>query len=1464
MKLQHRLTQLARSPIGLALALLCILAMFGSQLVPMAAFARNTTALSQATTSASTPNPIQVENSKPGTPGWNDFSSELVSDLISGYGSKISVTHGESINFFVTTTTASVSIDIFRTGWYGGVGARKITSLGSFPGVHQPMPTPDPKLGIVVCNWTKTTTLTIPSDWVTGVYLAKLTAANGKQSFIFFVVRNDGGHEGLVFQTSVTTYQAYNTWGGTSLYNNNTDGKIYPYPHAMKVSFDRPFNPGDSNGAGHYFFYEYKFVRWMESQGYDVTYTTNVDTDTNVNPLTNHKAFLSVGHDEYWSKGMRDNVQNAISAGVNVAFFSANSVYWQIRFEANAAGVANRVEVGYKDFATDPTVPGPGPDPMWHKNDAIVTTYWRDSTVNLPENGLLGVMYEEQVDQSYPFVVQNASSWVYAGTGFVNGSSVPGIVGYEYDKVYNNGATPPGLVILGNSPVVACCGLGNSHANATLYTAPSGARVFAAGTIEWSWGLDNSQGNTSANAGIQKTTANILNNFTSGSLPGVSLSPDTLSFGNQNVNATSAAQTLTLTNNSTTALTINSIALTGTNTGDFSQTSNCPQSSGTLAGGAYCTITVTFTPTANGARTASVTVTDNAPNSPQSAGLSGTGVTPVSGISLSPTSLSFGNQSLNSASAPQAVTLTNTGTGPLTVSSIALSGTNAADFSQTNDCPQNANTLAPNAFCTIKVTFAPTANGARAASVTITDNATGSPHSSALSGTGVTPAVYFNDGFESGNFSQWNLPSSDSNGTRSAQSGVVNTGSRAAAFTNTSGQYGYVYTALPTAQAQTFTRFYFRVAKSTTQGTMLALTRNASGTNVWEVDYNANRHGLDIYFWNGARTLFGVYTSQNVISPDTWYSLELQINETSTGHAQVWLNGTSIGTVDDDLSMAQPYARLMLFDSAAGSIYFDDVIVSNSYNGLVLTAPGAALNPTSLNFGSQDVSSTSAAQTLKLTNTGNSALHISSIALNGTNTGDFTQSNDCPQGSNTLAPGAACTITVTFAPTANGSRAASVVVTDDAPNSPQSASLSGTGTTPVARVSLSPANLDFGSQNVNSTSTARTIKVTDSGGAPLTISAIALTGTNAGDFNQTNNCPQSPSTLAPGASCTITVTFTPTANGSRSASITVTDNAADSPQNAALVGTGITAAPAASLSPASLSFGNQNVNSTSGAQTIKLTNTGTAPLTIGSVALSGANTGDFNQTNNCPQSPNTLAVNAACTITVTFTPTTNGSRSASVTIGDNAADSPQSAALTGTGITSQVYFQDGFEGGDLSHWNLSGSGNRTVETSVVNSGSHAVAFTNTAGQDAYLSTTLVGGGQVHTFTRLSFRVAAQTGGTVLMIGRNANGNNVWEVDYNANRHGLDIYFWNGARTLFAVYSSQNAISSDTWYSLELELNATSTGHAQVWLNGTSIGTVDDDLSMAQYYDRLMLYDSAVGSIYFDDVIVSNAYNGPIN
>src|SRR5207248_534077 len=259
----------------------------------------------------------------------------------------------------------------------------------------------------------------------------------------------------------------------------------------------------------------------------------------------------------------------------------------------------------------------------------------------------------------------------------------------------------------------------------------------------------------------------------------------------------------------------------------------------------------------------------------------------------------------------------------------------------------------------INVTFAPTAGGSRSASVTITDNAAGSPQSVALSGSGVALGTYFSDGFESGNFSQWTVPAFS--GQATVQSTVVNSGTHAASFTNASGQYLYLYANLASgAQTQTYTRFYFRFA-SLSGSTPIAYGRDINGSTLWEVDYDAAHQGLDIYFWNGARTRYDIYSQNNILSANTWYSIEVQANETSTGHGEAWLNGTSIGSVNGDLSVTAGYARLFLYDEAVGTAYYDDVKVSNSYNGPLNSTPAVSLSPTSLIFGNQNVNSTSTA-----------------------------------------------------------------------------------------------------------------------------------------------------------------------------------------------------------------------------------------------------------------------------------------------------------------------------------------------------------------------------------------------------------------------------------------------------------------------------------------------------------------------
>ena len=324
---------------------------------------------------------------------------------------------------------------------------------------------------------------------------------------------------------------------------------------------------------------------------------------------------------------------------------------------------------------------------------------------------------------------------------------------------------------------------------------------------------------------------------------------------------------------------------------------------------------------------------------------------------------------------------------------------------------------------------------------------------------------------------------------------------------------------------------------------------------------------------------------------------------------------------------------------------------------LVFTSTaGFSLSSTVINFASQSVGSTSTPLSATLTNSGDTTLTLYSVQLTGSNPGDFTLTNNC---GSSLAASAQCTLAVTFAPSATGTRTASVAFTDNASGSPQSLNLVGTGTAPV--VGLSATTLTFGSQAVGASSPAQTVTLSNTGSAGLSIAGLAVTGTNAGDFAQTNTCGSS---VAAGGNCTIGVTFTPAATGSRTASLSISDNASGSPQMVALSGTG-TATTGVSLSATTLSFGTQPVATTSAAQTITLNNGGSATLSISGLTITGANSGDFVEVADTCGS--VLVGGGNCTIGVAFTPSATGQRTATLSITDNASGSPQTATLTGTG-----------------------------------------------------------------------------------------------------------------------------------------------------------------------------------------------------
>jgi len=446
--------------------------------------------------------PIHMENQKPGTTDWV-LTRPALHREIEGYASLTSVNRGDRLDLFVNTAADFYTLRIYRMGWYQGAGAREIAGPIRRQGQVQPLPTMDPGTGLIECRWENPVTLAVPlnqsdaTDWASGVYLAKLTAEpTGDQSYIVFVVRDDARPSTYLVQSSVTTFQAYNNWGGKSLYVFNSVGG-----QAAKVSFNRPYAisplPLASGGVGAGDFltpnsfpigyqaspagWEYNMVRWLEREGYDVTYATNVDVHANSALLASHQAFLSVGHDEYWSWEMRRHVEQARDWGTHVGFFSANTCYWQIRLEpSRLTGESNRTIVAYKENA------------LWHDplqidrdptNDYLVTTKWRNPPVNRPEAALIGSMFiENDAPIDGDFVIEDASHWILNGTGLQQGDRLRGLLGYEVDG--GREAIPSTTHVIARAPQAP------HEGTVTVYNAERGAIVFSTGSIQWSWGLD--------------------------------------------------------------------------------------------------------------------------------------------------------------------------------------------------------------------------------------------------------------------------------------------------------------------------------------------------------------------------------------------------------------------------------------------------------------------------------------------------------------------------------------------------------------------------------------------------------------------------------------------------------------------------------------------------------------------------------------------------------------------------------------------------------------------------------------------------------------------------------------------------------------------------------------------------------------------------------------------------------------
>ena len=480
-------------------------------------------------------NPVVCENSLPGTPMSQWYAPSAYGD-IQGFSTTESVQPGQTISFKVTAGSA-YTIQIYRLGWYGGDGARLMPTspTATFPAIAQPTCTRDATTGLTDCgNWTVTASWAVPSDAVSGVYLANLNESNGAGFMPYpFVVTNPSSHSDVVVQTSDQTWQAYNMYGGDDLYQGNgpaPDGRAYA------VSYNRPLNVSGENGI---YGSEYPMLQWLERNGYDVSYMSGVDVSAQGSLLLNHKVFMSSGHDEYWDQAQWDAVTAAKDAGVSLAFFSGNEVFWRTRLAASAQDSgANRTVVTYKMTKMELAKPDGIADPTGQWTGTWMDPVGAGSGGNMPQNQLTGTLFDvqgynaEAITVAYPFSTNRLwrNTPVAALQPGQTFTMQTGTLGYEWDSDIASGGAlnstrPPGAIDLTSTtvnPVVNSTlmkdngntfGNGGATHSMVEYRDPkSGALVFGSGTVHWSWGLGTTHfgAATQEDPVQQQATANLL------------------------------------------------------------------------------------------------------------------------------------------------------------------------------------------------------------------------------------------------------------------------------------------------------------------------------------------------------------------------------------------------------------------------------------------------------------------------------------------------------------------------------------------------------------------------------------------------------------------------------------------------------------------------------------------------------------------------------------------------------------------------------------------------------------------------------------------------------------------------------------------------------------------------------------------------------------------------------------------
>ena len=432
---------------------------------------------------------VQAENRRPGTTEWLlehpriDTATRYRCPWIEGYCSRASVGAGEDLHFYVSTHPATeFTIDLYRMGYYGGAGGRLMKRLGPVAGRPQPDPVVGPNR-LRECQWESSVTIKVPEDWLSGVYVGKLKAsAGGTESYVIFIVRDQRAAD-IIFQCSDITWQAYNRWPDNfALYDN---GKEHWWCGPdVEVSFERPYgkycqilDAPLSTGSGEWFLWEFPLAFWLEAQGYDVTYISNLDTHAGTAGLRRANGFLSVGHDEYYSMEMYANLRAAINRGLNVAFLSGNTCCGRIELRPNSAAVPYRSFKRVDYF-------GPRDEAMIRRFPSMASFPHRSP----PESLLLGARSNvAPCTGGADWVCTEPDHWIYERTGMKQGERISGLIGWEW---HGDPAQLPGLTVVATGPTQDAPGKPNGGTYAaTVYYGPKGNFVFNASTCWWADGM---------------------------------------------------------------------------------------------------------------------------------------------------------------------------------------------------------------------------------------------------------------------------------------------------------------------------------------------------------------------------------------------------------------------------------------------------------------------------------------------------------------------------------------------------------------------------------------------------------------------------------------------------------------------------------------------------------------------------------------------------------------------------------------------------------------------------------------------------------------------------------------------------------------------------------------------------------------------------------------------------------------